>query len=351
MVGSESTYFMSLNRGKRGITLDLKKESDRAEFIKLVESADVVVENYRPGVMKRLGLSFDDLCKVKPDIILCSISGFGQTGPLKDKISFDLVNQAMAGTMSVTGEEGRPPVRVGLPAGDLSGGIFGALGILAALHERRRTGRGTHVDIGLHDLLVSLLGYVAQLYFTTGEIPGPVGSGHHHIAPYRAFMANDGYFVIAAFTQVFWLKFTKVIGMPHLANDPRFADITARKHNKAALYDIIDPIFLTRSVQEWVEIMRVGDVPAAAVNTVGEALASAQTQARDMTFEYLHPTVGKMRTVGTPFRADGVTLRSPLPPPLLGEHNEAILGVLRSASDERRSGAGSKGEVRIGTVN
>lgn len=331
MIGDESTYFMSVNRGKRSVTMDLKQAEDREHFLQLVKTADVVVENYRPGVMQRLGLSFDDLKAIKPDIILCSISGYGQTGPLKDKISFDLVNQAMAGTMSITGEDGRPPVRVGLPAGDLGGGIFGAFGILAALHNRRATGTGAHIDLGLHDILVSLLGYVGQLYFTTGEVPGPVGSGHHHIAPYRAFEANDGYFVIAAFTQVFWEKFVKTIDRPELATDPRFADMTSRKHNKAALYEIIDPIFLTKGVEEWVEIFRVGDVPAARVNSVGEALECDHAQARNIVFTYTHPRLGEVRTAGTPFLADGRVWRSLRPPPSLGEHNDEVLGPLKAA--------------------
>lgn len=334
MVGDESTYFMAVNRGKRSITLDLKTAEGKAHFVELVKTADIVVENYRPGVMKRLGLDYEALCAIKPDIILCSISGYGQTGPLKDKISFDLVNQAMAGTMSVTGEEGRPPVRVGLPAGDLSGGIFGALGILAALYGRRTTGRGVHIDIGLHDLLVSLLGYVAQLYFTTGEVPGPVGNGHHHIAPYRAFMGKDGYFVIAAFTQIFWLKFVKVIGMPELADDPRFKDITARKHNMHALYEIIDPIFPTKTVDEWVEAFRVGDVPAAEMYSVGQALQSDQAIARDIVFDVVHPTIGVNRVAGTPFMADGKPWRSERPSPVLGEHNEEILGTASAKQTE-----------------
>ena len=332
MVGEESTYFMAVNRGKKSVTLDLKTPQGKAQFLELVETADVVFENYRPGVMARLGLSYDDLRKVKPDIIMCSISGYGQTGPLKDKISFDLVNQAMAGTMSVTGEEGRPPVRVGLPAGDLAGGIFGAFAVLAALYRRRRTGEGSHIDLGLHDLLVSLLGYVAQLYFTTGEVPGPVGSGHHHIAPYRAFQAKDGYFVIAAFTQVFWLKFVKVIAMPELADDPRFADITARKHNKDALYEIIDPLFPEKTVDEWIDLLRTGDVPVARVYSVGAALESEHAQARNIVFDYEHPTVGKMRTAGTPFIADGRLWRSDMPPPILGQHNDEVLGPLRAAA-------------------
>ena len=326
MVGGESTYFMAVNRGKRSVTLDLKSADGKAAFLALLKDADIVVENYRPGVMERLGLGYAELCKVKPDVILCSISGFGQTGPLRNKISFDLVNQAMAGTMAVTGEEGRPPVRVGLPAGDLSGGIFAALGILAALYGRRRTARGVHLDLGLHDLLVTLLGYVAQLYFTTGEVPGPVGNGHHHIAPYRAFQAKDGWFVIAAFTQVFWEKFVKVIDMSELAGDARFKDITARKHNQRALYEIIDPLFPTRTVAHWVEAFRVGDVPAAEVYSIGEALQSDQALAREIVFDVEHAEIGRNRVAGTPFMADGRPWRSDLASPVLGAHNDEVLG-------------------------
>lgn len=327
-LGDESTYFMAINRGKRSIALDLKSDAGRDALIELVKTADVVVENYRPGVMDKLGIGYDVLKKIRPDIILCSISGYGQTGPLKDKISFDLVNQAMAGTMSVTGESGRPPVRVGLPAGDLGGGIFAAFGVLAALYGRRRTGEGVHIDLALHDILVSLLGYVGQLYFTTGEVPGPVGSGHHHIAPYRAIEASDGYFIVAAFTQVFWLKFVDAIEMPELKEDPRFADITARKHNMDALYDIVLPIFPGKTVDEWLQIFGDKDVPSAKVNTVGEALECEQASSRGIVFEYEHPSVGRTKTVGTPFMCDGQPWRSDLPPPLLGEHSAEILKEL-----------------------
>ena len=327
-IDGHSTYFMAVNRGKRSVTLDLKSEEGRAALLRLAGASDVVVENFRPGVMSRLGLDYQSLCKVKRDIILCSVSGFGQTGPLKDKTSFDLVNQAMAGIMSVTGEEGRPPVRAGLPVADLSGGIFAVFGILAALYNRSRNGTGMHIDLGMNDILVSLLGYVGQLYFNTGEVPRPVGSGHHHIAPYRAFLARDGYFVVAAFTQVFWEKFARAMGIPGLGEDPRFSDITTRKHNKAALYEIIDPVFLTRTVDEWLEVFNRADVPTARVNTVGEAVSSEQARAREIVFDYEHPELGVVRAVGTPFRCNGQPCRSGLPPPALGEHNAEVLESL-----------------------
>ncbi len=325
-LGDRSTYFMAVNRGKRSVTLDLKSEQGRAALLRLVRESDVVIENFRPGVMARLGLDYRALCAVKPDIVLCSISGFGQTGPLRDKTSFDLVNQAMAGTLSITGEAGRPPVRAGLPAADLAGGIYAALGVLAGLHGRGRTGTGMHLDLAMHDIMVSLLGYIGQLYFVTGEAPPPVGSGHHHIAPYRAFLASDGYFVIAAFTQAFWLKFVGAVGLAELGEDARFADMTARKHNMAALYEIIEPVFVNRTVEEWLDIFRAADVPAARVNSVGEAVTCEQATAREIVFDYEHPELGKVRAVGTPFRCDGRLWRAPLPPPQLGEHNAEVLG-------------------------
>lgn len=324
-VGEESAYFMSVNRGKRSICLDLKSDEGKEKFLGLVERADVVIENFRPGVMERLGLGPGTLHRIKPQLIICSISGFGQTGPLKNKISFDLVNQAMAGTMSITGEPDRPPVRIGLPAGDLAGGIFASLGILAELYGRRQHGNGSWIDLSLHDILVSLLGYVGQLYFTTGEVPGPVGSGHHHIAPYRAFRAKDGYFVIAAFTQNFWLNFAAAIDMESLTTDPRFSDITERKHNKSALYKIIDPVLETKTVTEWVKLFEHADVPVAEVLSIGEALESEQSVSRNVVFDYEHPKLGRMKAVSCPFFCDGKPWRSSLPPPLLGEHTEEIL--------------------------
>ena len=328
-MGEYSTYFMAVNRGKRSVTLDLKSEAGRAAVLRLGRTSDVVVENFRPGVMDRLGLGYQALCRVKPDIVLCSISGFGQTGPLKSKTSFDLVNQAMAGTMSITGEAGRPPVRAGLPVADLAGGIYAAFGALAGLYNRSRNGTGMHVDLAMHDILLSLLGYIGQLYFTTGEVPRPVGSGHHHIAPYGAFPAQDGYFVIAAFTQGFWKKFAGAIGMPQLLDDPRFADITARKHNMAALYQLLEPVFAAHTVDEWLTSFREADVPADRVNTVGEAVSCDHARAREIVFDYEHPELGPVRAVGTPFRCNGRPWRASRPPPTLGEHNVQVLGALQ----------------------
>jgi crotonobetainyl-CoA:carnitine CoA-transferase CaiB-like acyl-CoA transferase len=334
-IKDQSTYFMSVNRGKKSVVLDLKTKDGRQAMLDLVAQSDVVIENYRVGVMDRLGLSYQELRERKPDIILCSISGYGKTGPLKDKISFDLVNQAMAGTMAVTGEEGMPPVRIGLPVGDLNGGIFSVLAILAALQSRRRTGAGAAIDLGLHDLLIALLGYVGQLYLITGESPRPVGSGHHHIAPYGAFEASDGYIVVAAFTQSFWAKFAKTIDRPYLVEDPRFITIDTRKVHMEALNDIIKPILRARSVDEWLVLLETGDVPCARVASIGEVLTSPQALAREIVFDFEHPTVGTVRTVGTPFRVDGKPWRTLVPPPTLGQHTSEVLSSLLGYSQER----------------
>ena len=344
-IDEESTYFMAVNRGKKSVVLDLKTDAGRQALLDLVAKSDVIIDNYRVGVMDRLGFSYEKLRAVNPDIIFCSVSGYGQTGPLRNKISFDLVNQAMAGTMAITGEEGRPPVRIGLPAGDLNGGIFSALAILAALQTRRRTGKGSAIDLGLHDLLVALLGYVAQLYIVTGESPLPVGSGHHHIAPYRAFEASDGYFVIAAFTQEFWVKFARSIGHPEWADDERFRSIAARKDHKEELNALIEPILRTDTIAAWVKRFEAGDVPCAKVASVGEVLTSEQAIAREIVFDFEHPAVGKVRAVGTPFHADGGLWRTPVPPPMLGEHTDEVLSGLLGYSDEAiaqlKAGAGA----------
>jgi crotonobetainyl-CoA:carnitine CoA-transferase CaiB-like acyl-CoA transferase len=333
MVQGESTYYMAVNRGKKSVVLDLKQPEDRAAFLDLVRTADVLVENFRPGVMDRLGLAPASLRAANPRLVVCSISGFGQDGPLRDKISFDLVNQAMAGTMAVTGEEGRPPVRIGVPAGDLAGGIYATMAVLAALRSRRETGQGAHVDLALHDVMVALLGYLAQLYFLTGESAKPVGSGHHHIAPYGAYEASDGHLIVAAFTQEFWLKFTRAVERPDLAADPRFRGMVDRKTHKEALEAVIRPLLRGRTVEEWIARLTAADVPCARIASVGEALESAQAASRDMVFDFAHPIAGPQRAVGTPFRADGSVWRSPLPPPSLGQHTEELLAEIAAKRD------------------
>ena len=339
-VGKESSYFMGLNRGKRGIAIDLKSAAGKAALLEMVAKADILLENFRPGIMDKLGLGYAVLSKVNPRLIYLAVSGFGQAGPMRDKISFDLVNQAMAGTMAITGEEGREPVRIGLPAGDLNGGIFGACSVLAALYRRRRSGVGCYVDIALHDLLVSLLGYMGQAYLLTGESPQPVGSGHHNVLPYRCYEASDGYFVIAALSHDFWVKFAKAIDRGELVEDARFKTMTDRKHHRAELDAIVEPIFRTRTVKEWLAHLEACDVPCAPVASVGEALLSEHAQAREIVFEVEHATVGRQRSIGTPLRAGTQHWRTVRAAPVLGQHQTEVLREWLGYDDARVAALG-----------
>src|SRR5690606_24765542 len=255
MINGESTYYMAVNRGKRSVVIDLKTAAGRDAFLRLVEQSDVVIENFRPGVMKRLGLSYDELRRVKPDIVLLSISGFGQTGPLRDKISFDLVNQAVSGVISTTGEEGRPPVRIGLPVGDLGGGIYGALSILAALRVRRRTGMGCVIDLALHDVLVSLLGPLAQEYLRTGEVPGRGGAAERNFAPSGTFRTSDGTLVLAVQNDLQWKRLADILERPDLATDAAFASNVQRIANRTSLDAQVQDALARRTTDEWMAAM------------------------------------------------------------------------------------------------
>ncbi len=239
LVGGESAYFLSVNRNKRSLVLDLRQPAGQQVFFDLVQHADVVLENFRPGVATRLGFDYPKIAEHNPRVIGCSISAFGPDGPYRTRPAFDLVVQAMSGVMSVTGEPGRPPVRMGLPIGDLSSGVFAALGILAALFERERTGRGRLVDVAMLDSMIGLLTYLASNYFATGSEPAPVGSAHHNIVPYQAFETADGYLVVAVLIETFWEKFCKAMELEYLINDPRFGSNTDRVKNKEALIPLL----------------------------------------------------------------------------------------------------------------
>src|SRR5690625_1187356 len=223
----ESHYYLGLNRNKKSLVIDFKKKQGQTLLQKLASQADILVENFRPGLMKEINLDYETLAALNPRLIYCSISGFGMSGPLRDKPAFDIVTQAMSGALSINGEPNRNPVKIGLPLGDLVGGVFGSVGVLSALHERNHTGKGRLVDISLHDGLMGMLGYLAQLHFVTGNDPTPVGSGHPNIAPYGAFPASDGQIIIACLLQSFWLKLCDALNSEALKQDPRF--LTADK--------------------------------------------------------------------------------------------------------------------------
>lgn len=323
-----SGLFLTLNRNKQSIVINLKTEAGRGVFYDLVKVSDVVVDNFRPGVLERLKVDYATLSRINPRIIQCSVTGFGTTGEYKDYPALDIIIQAMSGHMAITGEPGRPPVRVGIPLGDMSGGIFSCKGILAALYERERTGKGSRVEISMFDAMLNLLGYMATMWLTAGELPRPPGSAHEYTVPWQAFAAKDGHIVVATRQEIFWRKLCEAIGEPGLADDPRFATNPDRRENRAVLEPYLEGIFRTRTVADWLARLRAAEVPAAPVNNLDGAFAEPPVAERDMIVEYDHPDVGKVRLPGNPIKMSGMLATISRPAPRLGEHTDAVLARL-----------------------
>jgi crotonobetainyl-CoA:carnitine CoA-transferase CaiB-like acyl-CoA transferase len=331
----ESAYFLSINRNKKSIAVDLERPEGQAVFHDLCRVADVVWENFRPGVMARLGSAPERLRTLNPRLVVCSISAFGQDGPYRDWPAFDLALQAMGGGMSITGEEGRPPVRMGLPMGDLAGGMFGALAVAGALLRRARTGEGAVIDLSLLDCQVSLLTYVAQYFWADGRVPGRVGSGHASVVPYQAFATRDGFLVVAVFAEKFWGGFCRATERADLAVDPRFDTNPKRVERRAELIPLLEAIFPARSTADWLGRLQKEGVPAAPIQRIDEVLGDPQVRLRDMVVPLEHPRLGTVPTLGTPIRTSGAPPFRPAPPPGLGEHTAAVLGELLGYSAER----------------
>jgi crotonobetainyl-CoA:carnitine CoA-transferase CaiB-like acyl-CoA transferase len=340
----ESHYFLSVNRGKKSIVLDLKTEAGVALARDLAAKCDILVENYRPGVMDRFGLGYEALSAINPGLIYCAISGFGMTGPLKDRPSFDIVLQALSGALSVNGEPGVPPTKLGIPLGDLIGGINGPIAILAALHERNTTGRGRLIDISLLDGMIGLLGYIAQLAFFTGEDPKPQGSQHPNLVPYGIFPASDGQIIIACLTNGFWSRICESLGQPGWAADTRFDTIEKRRDNREAVNAMISEITQYKSVDALVDLFTRYQVPHAPIMGVTEALAQPQAVAREMVVEVDHPTMGKIPIVNRSIRFPGASQPSPSAPPVMGQHTDEILSGILGLTPEQ------VGELRTSKV-
>ena len=336
--GGESAYFLSINRNKKSVALDLTRDAGRGAFLDLARVADVVWDNFRPGLMARLGADHDTLRRVNPRLVCCSISAFGQDGPYRDRPAFDLALQAMGGGMSLTGEEGRAPARMGLPMGDLAGGMFGALAVAGALFRRERTGEGAIVDLSLLDCQVSLLTYLAQYFWTDGKVPGRMGSGHASVVPYQALPAKDGFLVVAVFAEKFWGGFCRAISRPELETDPRFESNARRVENKAALVPLLEAAFPSRTVDQWLDALRREGVPAAPINAIDQVLDDPQVRHRQMVVETRHPVLGALPTIGTPIKLDGAMGLEARPAPGLGEHTDEVLTTLAGYSKERLAG-------------
>ena len=331
----ESHYFLSINRGKKSIVVDLKHPDGVALVKELVAKCDVLIENYRPGVMDRLGLGYEALAAINPRLIYCAISGFGLTGPLRDRPSFDIVLQALSGALSVNGEAGLPPTKLGIPLGDLVGGINGPISILAALHERNTTGRGRLIDVSLLDGMIGMLGYLAQLAFFTGHDPQPQGAQHPNLVPYGIFPAKDGSIIIACLTNSFWSRICRALGLHDAVADARFDTIQRRRDNRTFVNAMISAVTQNKTVEELVELLAQHEVPHAPILGIQAALSQPQAIERRMVVETEHPILGKIPMVNRPFKFPGDPQPDPSAPPVLGQHTDEILRDVLGFTSER----------------
>jgi len=321
----QSAYFLAINRNKKSLTLDLKSPEGKEIFYDLTKRADVVINNFTPGTMEKLGLGYETLKEINPGIVWASITGYGQTGPYRDRPTYDIIVQAIGGLMSYTGEPDGPPVRSGIPFGDLGAAGHVIIGILAALLSRSKTGEGRKVDVGMLDVQISLHTYRAKYYLVAGEIPKPVGTGHVSSVPLRAYRTKDSYIVIEAFMDHFWRNLCRAIGMESLSDDPRFNSRSKRLENRAEVDRILEEAFLKKTTDEWIEIFDEIEVPSGPINTLDKVLSDPQVLSRNMIIEIDSPHTGKLKDVGNPIKISGVDEEIFNPPPLLGEHTEMIL--------------------------
>ena len=335
-VEGESHYYMAINRNKQSIVIDLKTNEGREIILGLAEKSDIVLENFRPGVMARLGLAYEVFQKRKPDLIICSITGFGQEGPMAELPSFDLVTQALSGMMSINGEADGPPTKIGVPMGDVGGGMWAAIAVLAALQHRTATGKGLHVDLSLLDGLIGLLGYLAEMYLVTGESPGRVGSSHHSIVPYGRYPVKDGHIVLALHVGPFWRKFCQAVERADLIDNPKFKTTADRQENRKELEAIVVAILAEKTAEEWGKFLCEADIPSGPVLTVGEALNQPAIMARGLIKETDHPVAGSISVVGSPIKYKGAfTEEAYAPSALLGQHTKAVLSDLLEYDNER----------------
>jgi crotonobetainyl-CoA:carnitine CoA-transferase CaiB-like acyl-CoA transferase len=321
----ESAYFLSINRNKESLTLDLKRPHARPVLDSLLDRADVLVENFRPGTMARLGLSYPEIAKRWPRIVYCSVSGFGQTGPRRAEPGYDAVIQAEGGLMSITGDADGSPFRLGVAIADIVSGMFAAQGITCALLARERTGRGQQVDIGMLDATAALLTYQAGIYFATGTTPGRMGNRHPTIVPYETFPGSDGDFVVAVGNDEQWRRFCGVIGAPELQNDERFAANRGRVRHYDALRPLLVEKLRSKPRAEWVASLKVAGVPCGAVREVGEVLQDEHLLARNMIEVVEHAVAGAVNVLGVPIKLSDTPGSVRTAPPALGQHTEQIL--------------------------
>jgi crotonobetainyl-CoA:carnitine CoA-transferase CaiB-like acyl-CoA transferase len=323
--GADTPGFNALNRGKRGIVLNLKVPAAQDVFRRLARGADIMIENYRPGVMADFGIDYPRLSADNPRLIYASISGYGQTGPDAGKGGFDLVAQGVSGLMSITGEPGRPPVKCGVPITDLGAGLFALSGVLTALYHRTQTGRGQYIDTSLVEAGVALSVWEATEYFSGSGIPQPTGSAHRLSAPYQAIRCSDGYITLGTATDRLFVRLCGLLGHPEWAERPEFADAGHRVRNRPALAALIEAITATQPRRHWLELFDANDIPCGPINNYEEVVRDPQVLAREMVREVEHPTLGRLRTLGSPLKMSATPPEPTRRAPLLGEHTDEVL--------------------------
>ena len=324
----ESAYYLSINRNKRSITVDLGQARGREIIYALTRVSDVVIENFRPGTADRIGVGYERLREENPRIVYCSISGFGQEGPYRDRPGYDALAQAMSGMMSITGDPGGPPTKHGMSIADIGAGMWAALSIVTALLTRERTGQGQFIDISLLDAQISWLTYAAGNYFTTGENPARYGSAHPSIVPYQPFATADGYLMLAVGNDRLWQQFCAVADQAELATQPGFATSAERVVNRDAVIDAVAKVMQGRTTSEWMRVLEEAGIPAGPINTVAQALTDPHVLAREMAVTLDHPTAGAVTVTGNPAKFSVTPTEMRSPPPLLGQHTDEILRSL-----------------------
>ncbi len=332
--GGESYAFMTLNRSKRSIVLDLKSEAGKGVLEELVAGADALVENVRPRAMERMGLGYEDLKKVKPDLIYASISGFGRTGPYADQGGYDLISQGFSGLMSFTGEPGRDPVKIPVPICDLNAGMYSAISVLSAVFHRHRTGKGQWIDTSLTDAGLGYTVWQASQFFPSGEPPVPKGTAHEISAPYQAFRCKDGYVIIGGTSQPNWERMCGAIGRADLLERDEYATPRDRGNNEVALARELEETLLEGTRDSWIECLRAVNVPCGPIHDMAEAFDHPQIRAREMAVEVDHPAAGKMRVLALPPKMSETPVAVRRPAPLLGQHTDEILRELGKSGEE-----------------
>ncbi|MCG9127158.1 CoA transferase [Candidatus Poribacteria bacterium] len=329
-----SLYFMSINRGKKSLTLNLKNDQGKELFKQLLKQYDILIENYRPGTMRKLGLDYETLSNENPSLIYAACSGFGQTGPYSEQGAYDMIIQGMGGIISITGEPDGPPVRVGTSISDITAALFTTIGILTALHHRNKTGKGQMVDVAMLDSLVAILENAIVRYFATDDIPQPLGTRHPVITPFEAFRSADGYVIIAIGNDTLWEKFCKHTNNEELISDERFNTNAVRTENHSELYSILSSIISSRSTDEWIESLGNIGVPCGPINSIDEVVNHEQVRAREMITNVAHQITGKVAIPGVPIKLSDTPGGIDKPAPTLGEHTEEILKDILNLNEQ-----------------